>query len=75
MDLLFLADLTAPQVAGLAFGCAILGVLLSASVMWFIQRTRRVEIEKENLARKQTAEAEAARIIAQAEAKARSEFI
>ena len=58
--------------AGLTLG---IGVLVGVFVMLLIQYTKRQTLEKELAAHKAISESEAQKIIAQAEAKAKSEFI
>ena len=70
----FLAALTGLEVA-LLFAGAIVVMIATAGVMWFFQRARRAHYEKELAAERAAAEAEAQKIVAQAEAKAKSEFI
>ena len=69
-----LAELTGLDVA-LLFAGAILLVIATATAMWFLQKTRRAQYDKELAAQRAAAEAEAQKIVAQAEAKAKTEFI
>ena len=70
-----LAALTQTQILALVFGAAIVGFLVAAGIMTWVERAKRTQTEKELEARKQAAEAEAQKIIAQAEAKAQSNFV
>ena len=67
-------SLSGPQVA-LLFASAIVCVVIGGGIMHWMQRSRRVGDMKELAAVKTTAEAEALRILAQAEAETKTEFI
>jgi len=67
--------LTPGQEVSLQFAGAIVCVLIGGGIMHLIQRSKRAATEKELAAAKITAEAEAKRIIAQAEAQAKTEYI
>ena len=75
MDMAILAEAGAAQAAALAFAGAIIVIVATALVMKFIERSRRAQTDKELAAQRAAAEAQAEKIIAQAEAKAKSEFI
>jgi ribonuclease Y len=70
----FVALLPGQSVA-LAFAATIVSVVATALVMWLIQRSRRVVVEKEMAAIRAAAEAQAQKILAQAEVEAKTEFI
>ena len=67
--------LTPVQTVSLYFAGAIILVCAGAGVMWAVGRLRRERVEKEIGALTKTAETESAKIIAQAEAQAKSEFL
>ncbi len=69
-----LAAMTGPQVA-LLFGAAIAGLGFGGLVMHRLQQSRRTTFDKELATSKIASEAEAQKIIAQAEAQAKTEFI
>ena len=73
--LLPLADLIAGQTAAVAFATAIVAVIIIAGVMWLIYHSRRIAAEKELDAIRAAAEAQAQKILAQAEVEAKTEFI
>jgi ribonuclease Y len=75
MDLLAFTEFTFAQKAALAFGAAMMGVVLTGVVMTLIQRRKRSDYARELDSMKKQAQAEAAKIIAQAQAEAKSEFI
>ncbi|HUS90370.1 MAG TPA: ribonuclease Y [Phycisphaerae bacterium] len=75
MSLWVLAEFTAGQKAALAFAGGIVGILLTAAVMWMVQRRRRDRVTREMDALRKTAEAQAGTIVAQAEAQAKTEFL
>ena len=70
-----LLAMEAPQAASLAFGAAIIAVVLTAVAMKYLERIRRASTEKELDAMRAAAQAEAQKIVAQAEAQAKSELI
>ena len=65
----------AAQVVSLAFGAAIVAVVLTAAAMKYMERIRRASTEKELEAMRAAAQAESQKIVAQAEAQAKSELI
>jgi len=74
------AETAAPEALSQAavrwiFATAIIAILATATVMWAIQRARRQTVLKELDAQRAAAEAQAQKIIAQAEAKATTEII
>ena len=75
MDLLFLAEFTVGQKLSLVFAGAIVGFLVAAAALWALQHRRRGRIEQENETLRRAAQAEADKIVAQAEAEAKSQFI
>jgi ribonuclease Y len=70
-----LAELQQSQIVALAFASAILMVLIAGGVMWLVYRGRRAAAEQEMAAIRAAAAAEAQKILAQAEAEAKTEFI
>ena len=66
------AETSGIMLAGVALG---IGVLAGLLLMAMVQLTKRQTVEKELAARKLASDAEAQKIIAQAEAQAKSEFI
>ena len=75
MDLLAFTEFTFAQKAALAFGGAGIGVILTGVVMMLIQRRKKDDYARELEGMKNQAKAEAAKILAQAQAEAKSEFI
>ncbi len=77
MEVLMISSLamTEGQSVALQFAGAILLVLATALVMKFLERARQTAARKEFVAEKAAAEAEAQKIIAQAETEAKSQFL
>jgi ribonuclease Y len=71
----FLADLSQNQTVALAIGGAIVAVCLTAVIMKVVEKRRTSVVTQEADAIRRTAEAQAARIIAEGEAKAKSESL
>jgi ribonuclease Y len=59
----------------LVFVGSIVGFIIAAGIMTWIERAKRAQAQEELAARRQASEAEAQKIIAQAEAKAQSELV
>jgi len=70
-----LGVMTLAQKMSLLFAGGIVGVILAAIAMKLLERARRERTNKEIDSQLKAAEAEAAKIIAQAEAQAKSEFL
>lgn len=70
-----LAELTPGQEVALWFAGAVILVVATAFVMKLLERARRDRVEKEIESLRKAAEAESAKIVAQAEAQAKSEFL
>ena len=75
MEVLLPLALTPNQEVALWFAGAVLLVVATAVLMKLLERMKRERVEKEIGTLTRTAETEAARIIAQAEAEAKSQFI
>ena len=75
MLLAMLLALTPGQEVAMEFAGAILCVMLGATIMHLVQRSKRAATEKELQAAQNAATAEAQKIVAQAEAQAKTEFI
>ena len=75
MNTSILLALSSAQSVSLLFAGAITLVVLTAVAMKLLERSRRAQADKELAALRAAAESEAQKIIAQAEAKAKSEFI
>ena len=75
MNELLMLALTPNQTLALIFAGAILGFVLGAGLKIWIERAKRQEVEKELAAKRQAAESEGQKIVAQAEAKAQREFV
>ncbi len=77
MEVLMISSLAMSegQAVALQFAGAILLVLATALVMKFLERARQTAARKEFVAEKAAAEAEAQKIIAQAETEAKSQFL
>ncbi len=71
----YILSLTSAQTVALMFAGAILLIVVTAGIMMLLDRSRQRRREQELAAAKNAAEAEAQKIIAQAEAKAKSEYL
>ncbi len=70
-----ITEFTMGQKAALAFAGAGVGIVLTGVVMMLIQRRRRADLEREFNGMRNQAKAEAAKIVAQAQVEAKTEFI
>ena len=75
MLLAMLLTMTPGQEVAMEFAGAIVCVMLGAAIMYLVQYSKRAAIEKELQAAQNAAKSEAQKIIAQAEAQAKTEFI
>jgi len=75
MDFFVIADVPPGLMIALAFGAAIVAVALTGVVMYLIQRRKREDLNRELDALTGQAKTEAAKIVAQAQADAKTEFI
>jgi ribonuclease Y len=75
MEVLFSLGLTPGQEVSLWFAGAVLLVVATAGAMKLLERMKRERVEREIGALTKAAETESAKIIAQAEAQAKSEFL